>query len=32
MMCYECGSKIYNQFYYSYEDTNEICQKCYGNA
>jgi hypothetical protein len=31
MNCYECNATIVNnQFYYSFEDTNEICPKCYG--
>jgi len=31
MNCYECNKAIIdNKFYYSFEDTNEICPKCYG--
>jgi homoserine trans-succinylase len=29
MKCYECGSNV-KEFYYSFEDTNEICSQCYG--
>ena len=31
MNCHECNKAITdNEFYYSFEDTNEICPKCYG--
>ena len=31
MNCYECEALIVSgKFYYSSEDTNEICPKCYG--
>jgi len=31
MNCHECNKAITdNKFYYSFEDTNEICPKCYG--
>jgi len=31
MNCHECNKAIIdNKFYYSFEDTNEICPKCYG--
>jgi hypothetical protein len=31
MNCYECEKKIVgDNFYYSFEDTNKICPKCYG--
>lgn len=31
MNCYECEAPIVDgNFYYSFEDTNEICPKCYG--
>jgi hypothetical protein len=31
MNCYECEAPIVDdKFYYSFEDTNEICPKCYG--
>ena len=31
MKCYECDVEIVgDNFYYSSEDTNEICPTCYG--